>query len=85
MCLAVPVKIESIENEIAHCRVGEGETFIKASLMLIEPKPEVGDYIILHAGFALRKLDPLEAQESLNILRDMARAVQGQAHLADEF
>ncbi|MFW5487572.1 MAG: HypC/HybG/HupF family hydrogenase formation chaperone [Desulfovibrio sp.] len=85
MCLAVPVKIESIENDVANCRVGEGDTFIKASLMLIDPKPEVGDYIILHAGFALRKLDPREAQESLDILRDMARAVQGQEHLADEF
>jgi hydrogenase expression/formation protein HypC len=85
MCLAVPVKIESIDGDTANCRVGEGETFIKASLMLIEPKPEVDDYIILHAGFALRKLDPKEAQESLDILRDMARAVQGQEHLADEF
>jgi hydrogenase expression/formation protein HypC len=73
MCLAIPAKIEAVENGIATCRVGEGETFIKASLLLVEPQPGLGDYIIIHAGFALRKLDPEEAEESLRILREMAR------------
>ena len=73
MCLAIPAKIEVIENEVAKCRVGEGETFIKASLALLADEVTVGDYLIVHAGFALRRLDPNEAEETLRILRDMAQ------------
>ena len=74
MCLAIPAKIESIENGVAQCRVGEGETFVNASLMLLDGEAALGDYVIIHAGFAIRKLDLKEAQESLTILRDLANA-----------
>lgn len=85
MCLAIPVCIESIEKGVANCRVGEGETYIKASLLMLEGEAKIGDYLIVHAGFALRILDPKEAEEGLQILREMARAVAGQEHLADKF
>ena len=74
MCLAIPAKIESIENGVAQCRVGEGETFVTASLMLLDEEATLGDYVIIHAGFAIRKLDLQEAKESLAILRDLANA-----------
>ncbi|UTF51063.1 HypC/HybG/HupF family hydrogenase formation chaperone [Desulfomicrobium sp. ZS1] len=74
MCLAIPAKIESIENGAAQCRVGEGETYVSASLMLLDGEAALGDYVIIHAGFAIRKLDLKEAQESLTILRDLANA-----------
>lgn len=80
MCLAIPVKIESMENEMAHCRVGESETFIDVSLMLLEEPPAIGDHLIVHAGFAIRILDRQEAEESLKILRDFANATLGEAH-----
>jgi hydrogenase expression/formation protein HypC len=76
MCLAVPVRVESIRGMTAICRVGEGETFIDASLMLIDEEIGIGDYLIIHAGFALRKLDLKEAKESLRILREMLRLSQ---------
>ena len=76
MCLAIPAKIESIENGVAQCRVGEGETFVTASLMLLDQEAVLGDYVIIHAGFAIRKLDLKEAQESLTILRDLANAYE---------
>ena len=76
MCLAIPAKIESIENGVAQCRVGEGETFVTASLMLLDQEATLGDYVIIHAGFAIRKLDLKEAQESLTILRDLANAYE---------
>ncbi len=85
MCLAIPVCIESVENGVANCRVGEGDTYIKASLLMLEGEAKIGDYLIVHAGFALRILDPKEAEEGLQILREMARAVEGQEHLADKF
>ncbi|WP_018126004.1 HypC/HybG/HupF family hydrogenase formation chaperone [Desulfovibrio oxyclinae] len=77
MCLAVPAEILSIEDQVATCRVGEGDATIQASIMLLDEEVELGDYIIVHAGFALRKLDYEEAQETLRILRDMLK-------LADE-
>jgi len=76
MCLAIPAKIESIDNGVAQCRVGEGETFVTASLMLLDQEAGLGDYVIIHAGFAIRKLDLKEAQESLTILRDLANAYE---------
>jgi hydrogenase expression/formation protein HypC len=72
MCLAVPAKVESIEQGVATCRVGEGESFVKASLLLLDDGVELGDYVIVHAGFAIRRLDPEEARESLELLREMA-------------
>lgn len=76
MCLAIPARIERIENGVATCRVGEGETFVQASLMLLSEPVQLGDYLIIHAGFAIRKLDLQEAQESLTILRELAEAYE---------
>lgn len=76
MCLAIPAKVESISNGVAQCRVGEGETFVSASLLLLDEEITLGDYVIIHAGFAIRKLDLVEAQESLTILRELAMAYE---------
>ncbi len=78
MCLAIPAKIVEIDNGMATCNVGESDTQIKVSLMLLEGQVDLGDFIIVHAGFGLRKLDPKEAEETLTILRDMLKA-QGEA------
>lgn len=72
MCLAVPARIESIEEGVAMCRVGDSDTFLKASLLLLDGIAEIGDYLVIHAGFALRKMDVQEAEETLQIMRDMA-------------
>ena len=80
MCLAIPAKIIEKDDALATCRVGESDTHVKASLMLLDPAPEVGDYVILHAGFAIRILDPKEAEESLNVLRQMAQLHTGEAN-----
>ncbi|MDR0339155.1 MAG: HypC/HybG/HupF family hydrogenase formation chaperone [Desulfovibrio sp.] len=71
MCLAVPMKVEDVKDGIARCRVGEGDTFVSASVALLEEAPQPGEYIIVHAGFALRKLDPADAEETLKLLREM--------------
>jgi hydrogenase expression/formation protein HypC len=76
MCLAVPAEIISIEDQVATCRVGEGETTVTASLMVLDEEINIGDFLIIHAGFAIRKLDPVEAQETLKILRDVIAAAE---------
>jgi hydrogenase expression/formation protein HypC len=73
MCLAVPAEIVDIQEGMATCKVGESDTFIQASLMIIDEEPVIGDYVLIHAGFALRKLDLQEARETLDILREMAQ------------
>ena len=76
MCLAVPAEIIEIADDIATCRVGEGDTTVHASLMILDEEVALGDYLIIHAGFAIRKLDPLEAQQTLQILRDVIAAAE---------
>lgn len=76
MCLAVPAEVIEIADQVATCRVGEGETLVHASLMILDEEIKLGDYLIIHAGFAIRKLDPLEAQETLKILREVIAAAE---------
>jgi len=71
MCLAIPAKILEIKEGFATCQVGEGSTTVQANIMLLDEDVTLGDFLIIHAGFALRKLDPKEAEETLKILRDM--------------
>lgn len=66
MCLAVPSKITRIENEMATIDVDGVQR--QASLLLLEDA-EVGDYVIVHAGFAIKKLDEAAALETLRLLR----------------
>lgn len=73
MCLAVPAEIVDISEGMATCKFAESETYIQASLMIIDEEPEIGDYVLIHAGFALRRLDLQEARETLDILRQMAQ------------
>jgi hydrogenase expression/formation protein HypC len=70
MCLAIPAEVMEINDEMATVRVGA--MLRKASLMLL-PDAQVGDYVIVHAGFALHKVDPGEARESLRLLHELAR------------
>ena len=70
MCLAIPAEVIQIEDDMATVRVGEA--LRKASLMLLPESAELGDYVIVHAGFALHKVDPEEARESLRLLRELA-------------
>jgi hydrogenase expression/formation protein HypC len=70
MCLAIPAEVIEIQDEMATVRVGEA--IRKTSLMLLPDGAEIGDYVIVHAGFALHKVDPHEAQESLRLLRELA-------------
>jgi hydrogenase expression/formation protein HypC len=49
----------------------------EVSLLLVEDA-KVGDYVIVHAGFAIHKIDETEAQESLKVLREMATLLDGE-------
>ncbi len=67
MCLSVPAQVISIEGNIA--RVSVGGTIMNANLNLVEDI-KIGDYILLHTGFALQKIDEKEAMETLKIFEE---------------
>jgi len=68
MCLAVPAKILEI-NDLA-ARVDVGGNVREANIALVEGV-EVGDYVLLHAGFAISKYDPEEARRTLELLEEV--------------
>jgi hydrogenase expression/formation protein HypC len=70
MCLAIPAEVIQIQDEMAWVRVGEAVR--KAALTLV-PDVRLGDYVIVHAGFALHRVDPEEAREALRLLREVAQ------------
>jgi len=66
MCLAVPLEIVSLTaGEKAVVRRGEGTLEIDVSLL---EAPRVGDFVLVHAGYAIATVDQLEAEETLRLL-----------------
>ena len=64
MCLAVPMKVVSIDANSALVASAGVETKISIDLT---PEATVGDYVIVHAGFAIQRLAPEEARATLEI------------------
>jgi hydrogenase expression/formation protein HypC len=69
MCLAVPGKISAIEGRTGTIDYGGGLSR-KAALDLL-PGAKAGDYVLVHAGYAISRLDEAEAEETLKIIREM--------------
>ena len=68
MCLSVPAKIIRIDGQMADVSVG-GALF-KAGLHMVE-NARAGDYILLHAGFAIQKISEKEALETIKLLKEL--------------
>ncbi len=78
MCLAIPAKIiEKMDDGMLKATVGNGPTCLTVSGILLPGKVDVGDYVIIHAGFAMHKMEKTEAEESLRLFRELAQ-VNGQ-------
>jgi len=73
VCLAIPGKIVEIEKNKKHANVDFGDgTKRKANINLVDVK--VGDYVLVHAGFAIQVIDEKEANETLNLFKEMLSA-----------
>lgn len=73
MCLAIPGQIESISHDDPLTRMGKvnfGGILKEASLAYV-PEAKIGDYVIVHVGFALSRLDADEAQKVFEYLKQM--------------
>ena len=73
MCLAVPARITEIDGTRA--MVDMAGVVREASLMML-PGARVGDYVILHAGFAIESLDEQEALRTLEVFRQMGDGLE---------
>lgn len=69
MCLAIPVRITGLIDENT-AKVTTGGVSKEVDVTLIE-SPAVGDYVLLHAGFAIEKVHPESAEETLDMFREM--------------
>ncbi len=73
MCLAIPgkiVEIVDVDNRIAKVEVGGVKRNINIG-MLGEDEARVGDYVLIHVGFAMSKVDEHEAHETLRVLKEI--------------
>jgi len=71
MCLAIPAKVITRKQDLAQVDFGEG-VLREINVTLVDAK--VGDYVLVHAGYAIQVLDEREAQETLNLWNEILKA-----------
>lgn len=77
MCLAIPARIVSIDDMEAKADVGG----IKRTISLrLSPEAKIGDYVLLHTGYAISIIDEEEAQETLKLLAEMSDLINDEIH-----
>ncbi len=82
MCLAIPMEIMKIDGNEAVAEAGGIRKDVRLDLL---DGAEIGDYILIHTGFAIEKLDPEEARETLELIKQVYRAgMTGSADLPDK-
>ena len=72
MCLAVPALIKTIDGTNAQVDLGGVERIVS---LLFTPNARVGDYVLVHPGFAIGVVDEAEAQATLQLLSELAKVV----------
>ncbi|HBH27686.1 MAG: HypC/HybG/HupF family hydrogenase formation chaperone [Desulfofustis sp. PB-SRB1] len=89
MCLAVPMRVEEIkgdpedftQDQIARVDMDGVSTTVR--LDVVDRWPEVGDYVIVHAGFAIHSLDEAEAKKNIELIRELASHMPPELLMAD--
>ncbi len=71
MCLAIPMEIKTIDGNQAVAEAGGIRKEVRLDLI---DGAEIGDYILIHTGYAIEKLDPAEALETLELIKQVYRA-----------
>lgn len=77
MCLAIPGKLVELVDEgkyIAKVEVAGVRRNVNIGLLQGEEKPEIGDYVLIHVGFALSKINEQEAMETQRALEELGQA-----------
>lgn len=69
MCLAIPALVKSLEGDLAEVEIGGIGRKIST---VLTPEVKVGDYVLLHTGYAINVIDEEEAEETLKLFAEMA-------------
>ena len=72
MCLAIPALVKSIDSYQAEVDIGGITRQISIQLT---PDVKVGDYVLLHTGYAINIIDQVEAEETLELLRELSEVL----------
>ena len=81
MCLAIPMEIKEIDGNEAVAEAGGIRKNVRLDLL---EDAKLGDYILIHTGYAIEKLDPEEARETLELIKQVYRAgMTGSAETPD--
>lgn len=73
MCLAIPAKVTEVNGEVAKVDFGEG-VLREVNVALVEA--EVGEYVLVHAGYAIQVLSHEDAQETLRLWNEILEAAE---------
>ncbi|HUT59377.1 MAG TPA: HypC/HybG/HupF family hydrogenase formation chaperone [Phycisphaerae bacterium] len=73
MCLAIPAQIESVDGQRATVVLAGNRA---EAILALVPQARVGDWVLVHAGFAITVLDPQQARETYDLLAEMGMAEQ---------
>jgi hydrogenase expression/formation protein HypC len=68
MCLGIPMKIKKINGDFAQVESGKLIRTINVQML---PSLKIGEYVIVHAGFAIQKVDPAKAKETLKMIEEI--------------
>jgi len=68
MCIAIPLEVQEVKGNIA--KVGVGSSLREVYLDLLD-EIKVGDFVLVHAGFAIEKLDRKEAEKTLSLFKEI--------------
>ena len=71
MCLGVPAKI--LELKADNLAIVESEGVIKEVSMALIENPQIGEYVIIHVGYALNKIDEDEAQRTFDLINEIGK------------
>ena len=82
MCLSIPSKIKSIDKKNNIATVDTMGVERQASLELVDQAVEVGDYVLIHIGFAMNKIDEKDALESLKVYKEIIDKIEEEDRLA---
>jgi hydrogenase expression/formation protein HypC len=74
MCLGIPSKVIEVDEAFKTGKIDYLGTKVKTNFALLDDI-KIGDWVIVHAGFAISRLDEADALETLDILREMADKV----------
>jgi len=69
MCLAIPVRIVSVDGDEAETEIAGVRRRVSIALT---PEAKLGDYVLLHTGYAIGVIDEAEAEETLKLLEEIA-------------